>query len=86
MNRRPWVNHAYKPHMHAHAANFIRNKVRRALNYEKIGIFKRFKINMNRKLNRSYKVGWTAPLAKGAARLHQLRWRKSYFKAHGRVI
>jgi len=80
--KKAWVNHAYKPHMHAHAANFIRNKLRRALNWERIGIVARFKKNVIRRNNRSYKVGWSQPTDGTRA---QLQWRRAYYKKYGRV-
>ncbi|UOF82569.1 hypothetical protein [Circoviridae sp.] len=84
--KRAWVNYAYKPHMHAHAGNFIRKRLRTQLYYRKRDLFGNFKQNMERKLNNSYKVGWSAPDAVGAARRAQYKWRRAYFLKHGRVI
>lgn len=85
-SKRAWINHAYKPAYHADATNFIRKRLRTALYYRKKPLFANFKANMERKLDNSYKVGWTAPVAVGAARRAQLKWRRAYYKAHGRVI
>jgi len=35
---------------------------------------------------RSYKVGWTAKLAKGKAHAAQQKWRKKYFMDNGKVV
>jgi len=35
---------------------------------------------------RSYKVGWTAGMAKGKSHSSQYKWRKNYYKNHGRVV
>jgi len=67
----------------ANATRFIQSRLGNRNRYT--SLYKNFKHNNLMRMQR-YKVGWSAPLATGKALRAQYKWRRKFYKAHGRVI